>query len=385
MNDLVPEADRHLNLDSLSDEVLSRVFGYLQDSEQPHLIASITHHWREVAVGIPRLWTSVRITHDRQVSVLQDILVRSKDFPLNIYIRLDAFRYRFCTEYSEAIDFLLPHSARWRTLTIIATNPVLHNIRNRIHRQALPALERLEIVQSDTGPIQHLGPFDFEPSVFRSLRLERTMIYAADATLLAGLTHIELVESSLAMLDEHKLLSAEYPTPEPRPPSMTALTHLVVDASNPATDGLSYSPAFSATHLTSVSLARLGAPSMDLVQALSHVYGTALAAPALRMLTIADIADHALVMLLAIVRATRFPLLTRLSLAGIDTTTIDDRVVRAFAGGVSELVLARLDPAPLATHLKDPDVWPALERIELDGTEVPRPKFVTLKAASILQ
>ncbi|KAJ7436819.1 hypothetical protein FB451DRAFT_186333 [Mycena latifolia] len=370
---------RRLNLDSPPDEVLRRIFGHLVNLgglDHPELlVASITHHWREVALGTPSLWTTIHVNHDRQISALGDILPRSKTLPLNISIRLDAFRYRFFTEYNEAIDALLPHIARWRSLSITATNPVLHSIRNRIQRQPMPALESLELVQSDTGRVQHLGPFVFEPSVFRSLRLERTMMYAADATLLAGLTHIELVESSLAMLDENKLLSLEYPTSDPRPPSMTALEHLVLDASNPAIDGLTYSPAFSAANLTHVSFARLEAPSMDIVQALSHVYGIALAAPALAELAIADIHGQALVMLLAVVRATRFPALRSLALAGIETAGIDDFTIRrALAGGVVHLSLARLDPAPILSCLADPAVWPTLERIELDGVEIARPQ-----------
>ncbi|KAJ7139270.1 hypothetical protein C8R44DRAFT_867436 [Mycena epipterygia] len=368
---------RPANLDSPPDEVLSRIFGFLQSSDTAihpeFLVASITRHWREVAIGIPSLWTTIRVNHDRQISALGDILLRSKALPLNIYIRLDAFRYRFFTEYLEAIDALVPHISRWRSLSIIATNPVLHNIRNRIQRLPMPTLEHFELVQADTGRVQHLGPFVFEPSVFHSLRLERAMMYAADASLLAGLTHLELVEASLAMLDEHKILSLEYPTLEPRAPSMTALQHLFLDASNPAADGLPFSPAFSAAHLTSVTLSRLAAPSMDLVQALSHVYHTALAAPALRRLAIVDIHGHALVMLLAVVRATRFPPLERLSLSSIDPEGIDDRVVLAFTGGVEELVLAGFDATPIIVHLTDPAVWPTLERIELDGVEVARP------------
>ncbi|KAJ7664861.1 hypothetical protein B0H17DRAFT_295672 [Mycena rosella] len=364
------------NLDSPPDEVLRRIFDcLLEETTHPEfVVASITPHWRKVALGIPSLWTTVRVNHDRQISALGDILPRSKTLPLNVYIRLEAFKYRFFTEYIEAIDALLPHITRWRSLSITATNPVLYNIRNRIQRLAMPALESFELIQSDTGRIQHLGPFVFEPSVFRSLRVERTMIYAADATMLAGLTHIELVQSSLAMLDEHKLLSLEYPTPEQRAPSMTALQRLVLDASNPVPYGIPYSPAFSAAHLTSVCFTRLAAPSMDLVQALSHVYGTALAAPVLTELTITEIHGHALVMLLAVVRATRFPTLRALTLADIDTAGIDDQVVHAFAGGVAQLALARLDATPILTRLADPAVWPSLERIELDGAEVPRPQ-----------
>ncbi|KAJ7209143.1 hypothetical protein GGX14DRAFT_632286 [Mycena pura] len=365
------------------DEVLSRIFAHIQNSaESAHpelLIASVARHWREAALKTPSLWTTIHIRHDRHISVLGDILTRSQTLPLSIRIRLDAFRYRFCTEYTEAIDILRSHISRWRSLCIIATNPVLHTIRTLIRDLPMPALEHLELVQADTGQIQHLGPFVFEPSVFRSLRLERTMMYAADASMLAGLTHVVLVESSLAMLDENRLLSLEYPTLEARTPRMTSLTHLVLDASNPTTDGHpTYSPAFCPRNLTSVSFARLVAPSLDGVQALSRFYGTALMAPSLRDIAIADIGDHALVMLLSVVRTRRFPPLRRLALAGIDTAGIDDAVIAAFAGGVEELVLARLDAAPLLLRLVDPAVWPTLERIELDGAEIPRPSRLNL-------
>ncbi|KAJ6548197.1 hypothetical protein DFH09DRAFT_629604 [Mycena vulgaris] len=365
-------------LDSLSDEVLSRIFGYLRASSvsipPEFIIASITQRWREVAIGIPSLWTTVRVSHDRQIHALGDILLRSKNLPLRICIRLDAFRYRFCAEYTDAIDLLLPHIARWQSLSIIATNPVLHTIRNRIQRVPMPALEHLELVQTGTGPIHHLGPLVFEPSVFRSLRLERTMIYAADATLLAGITELELIESSMSILDEKKLLSTEYPTQKPRPPSMTALRRLVLDATNPTSDGLPYSPAFSPAHLTSVSLVRLAASSIGIVKALAHVFGTALSPPALRNLSIADIHGNALIMLLAVIRATQFPALRSLSLADIDTAGIDAAFIAAFTGGVEQLVLARLDAEPVLTHLADPAVWPTLQSITLDGVEVPRPR-----------
>ncbi|KAJ6545169.1 hypothetical protein B0H19DRAFT_1167088 [Mycena capillaripes] len=374
IQDLLPGLHQRRNLDCPPDEVLRRIFGYIQSSGESHhpelLFASVTHRWRELAIKIPSLWSIIRINHDRQISALEDILPRSQDQPLNIYIRLDAFRYRFSTEYIEAIDTLIPYVARWRSLSVTATNPVLHNIRNRLQSLPMPALEHLELVQCDTGPIQHLGPLIFEPSVFRSLRLERTMMYPADASLLAGLTRIELKESSLVMLDENKLLTLEYPALELRAPSMVSLQHLLLDASNPATDGLPYSPAFSPTHLTFVSFSRLAAPSMDLVHALSRMYGTALSAPALRALSIADIHGLALVMLLSILRTMVFPPLERLVLADIDTAGIDDRVINAFAGGVAELVLARLDPAPLLERLVAPAVWPTLQRIELDGVEV---------------
>ncbi|KAJ7153939.1 hypothetical protein C8R43DRAFT_1126609 [Mycena crocata] len=384
--DCTTDSHQAPNFDSPPEAVLRRIYDYLRyldENSRPELtLASMNSHWRQVSISTPLLWTRIRINHDRQISVLGEVLLRSKNLPLGICIHLDAFRYRFCTEYEAAIDLLLPHVERWRSLKIIASNPVLHNIRTRIHRLSLSALEHLELVQSDNGRIQHLGPFLFDPAIFRSLRLERTMIYAADAALLAGLTHIELVQSSLTILDEHKLLSVEYPTREPRPPSMTALTHLALDGSSPATNGLPYTPAFSTTHLTSVSLARLSAPSMDLVQALAHIFGAALAAPRLRELAVADMHGHALVMLLAVVRATRFPALRRLEVAGVETSGVDDGLMAAFAGGVAHLVLARVDAQPILSRLADPAIWPSLERIEIDGVDIARPQTRTVGFAA---
>ncbi|KAJ7889004.1 hypothetical protein B0H13DRAFT_2041742 [Mycena leptocephala] len=377
MHSLLPGIQQRRNLDSPADEVLRRIFGYIQSSAEvahPELIiASTTHHWREVALKIPSLWTTVRVNHDRQISVLGDILLRSQNLPLDIYIRLETFKYRFFTDYMEAVNLLIPHVARWRLLSVIAMNPVLHQISARIHHLPMPALDHFELAQCDSGKVQHFGPFVFEPSVFRTVRLERTMMYAADASLLAGLTSIELIDSSLALLDEHKLLSLAYPTTEPRAPSMLAVQRIVLDGSHPAYDrGPAYSPAFSPAHLTSLSIARLAAPTMDPVQALSRFYGTALSAPALRTVSIADIHGHALVMLLSVVRAMKFPPLERLTIADIDTAGIDDHVISAFPAGVEELVLARLDPAPLLGRLVSPSVWPTLSRIELDGVEMSR-------------
>ncbi|KAJ6470862.1 hypothetical protein C8R45DRAFT_420571 [Mycena sanguinolenta] len=382
MNSHGPGLRAPRNLDSPPDEVLRRIFDYIQSSADithPELfIASVTHHWREVAFKIPSLWTTIRIYHDRHISVVGDFLQRSQNLPLSIYFQLEAFRYRFITDYMEALDLLIPHVERWRLLFVSATNPVLHLLCTRIYPLSLTALENLEIVQSDTGQIQHLGPFIFNPSIFRTLRLERTMLYPADASLLAGLTFIDLKQSSLAMLDEHKLLSVEYPTPEPRRPSIKALAHLELDGSNPVTDlGLPYSPAFNPAHLTSLTIARLTAPSLDRVQALSRFYGTALSGPALRYLTIEDIAGHALVMLLSVLRTMNFPRLERFALAGIDTAGIDDRIMGAFAAGVGELVLARLDYKPLLKRLVAPSVLPNLTRIELDGVRVSRASVVS--------
>ncbi|KAJ7877369.1 hypothetical protein B0H14DRAFT_3436069 [Mycena olivaceomarginata] len=301
MHSLLPGIQRRRNLDSPADEVLRRIFGYIQSSAEvahPELIiASTTHHWREVALKIPSLWTTVHVNHDRQISVLGDILLRSQNLPLDIYIRLETFKYRFFTDYMEAVNLLIPHVARWRLLSVIAMNPVLHQISARIHHLPMPALEHFELVREGEELVliqQRQGGVD-----------ELDGGEPGEEGGVGGVHHrAEMLDFSGIALD---------PTTEPRAPSMLAVQRIVLDGSHPAYDrGPAYSPAFSPAHLTSLSIARLAAPTMDLVQALSCFYSTALSAPALRTVSIADIHGHALVMLLSVVRAMKFPPLERL-------------------------------------------------------------------------
>ncbi|KAJ7846213.1 hypothetical protein B0H14DRAFT_3867847 [Mycena olivaceomarginata] len=125
------------------------------------------------------------------------------------------------------------------------------------------------------------------------------------------------------------------------------------------------------------------APSMDRVRALSRLFGTALGAPALPHLTFADIHGHALVMFLSVIRGATFPHLSRLTLVTIDTAGINGRVICAFTAGVTELVLARLDPAPLFRRLSVPTVWPTPRRhailvLARPGTEAYSAAFTSI-------
>jgi hypothetical protein len=76
-------------------------------------------------------------------------------------------------------------------------------------------------------------------------------------------------------------------------------------------------------------------------------------------------------MFLSVIRAATFPHLNRLTLVTIDTAGINGRVICAFTAGVTELMLACLDSAPLFRRPSVPTVWPSPRRIELDGVEVP--------------
>ncbi|CAK5268825.1 unnamed protein product [Mycena citricolor] len=334
---------------SLSDEIYSRIFRHVvNDTEPPNspgelLLASVARRWRDLALRTAEFWTTVRITHDRDLPPsISTRLSRTDGLPLDIYIRLEQYRYRVCTEYTEGVDLLIHHIGRWRSLHVQATNPVLHMIRLRIQNLRMPVLERLAFIQTSTGPMQHIGPLALNPAVFRALHLERAMIFPSDASLLGGLTTIELVQSSLAMLDEQKLLSVEYPTQDSRLPSMINLERLSVDGSNPTREGLPFSPAFSPAHLTFVRVARLHAPSMDRVQALSRFFGTAFSSPVLRVLEVEEITGFAWTMLLSVISAVGFPAMEKVVLKAVDGSGVDVNFLASFEDGLETLVLADL-------------------------------------------
>nr|GAT57568.1 predicted protein [Mycena chlorophos] len=331
----------------LPEEVLGHVFSTINslDASMPSglRLAAVGRQWRRLALKTPALWTTVVVTHDKQPDLLQELVLRSASLSLDVEIRLEAFRYRFDTAYTKQLDILVAEIHRWRSLAVYTTNPVLRTIRNHIQGVLMPLLQHLRVVQTDTGQVQHLGPFLFDPGVFCTLHLERTMIYAEDCTMLAGLSRVQLTESSLAMLDENKLLSLSQPTGsnDPREPSIIALEEIYIDGSNPTPDGLPYCPSFSSQHITTVSLSRLVAPSMDTVQALSRFYGAVLGSPVLQSVVIADIHGHALTMLFSVIRNTQFPKLRLLVLSEVDMTraSVDDGFLAAFAAGVEHLFL----------------------------------------------
>ncbi|KAJ7494968.1 hypothetical protein FB451DRAFT_1477304 [Mycena latifolia] len=236
--------------------------------------------------------------------------------------------------WNAAAELSTPAASASASASVSTSTPAparrIRIIRIDIHPCPRPAHTDVQRTTAFKTAFHRLAPVEystwgrFEPSMFRSLRLERAMIVARhESTPLA-----------------------QVPCRRAAPPSMVALQHLTVHASNPAPEGLLYTPAFSATHVIFASIARLTTPSMDLVQALSRAFGTALAsAPALHYISIADVCGDTLVMLLPFVlRSERIPALKG---AGID-----DQFMAAFAGSVEQLVLARLDPAPLLSRLR---------------------------------
>ncbi|TEB23221.1 hypothetical protein FA13DRAFT_1740186 [Coprinellus micaceus] len=114
-------------VDEAPNEILSHVFelGYLSQ-EQPddkfrRNISQTSSRFRQVALNTPSLWSKYNLTQgniSQYLPYLSEYLQRSKGFPLDI--DLTCFWSREITRHLMVL--LLPHSARWRRLSIMTPN-----------------------------------------------------------------------------------------------------------------------------------------------------------------------------------------------------------------------------------------------------------------------
>ncbi|KDQ11491.1 hypothetical protein BOTBODRAFT_35369, partial [Botryobasidium botryosum FD-172 SS1] len=134
-----------LPIHRLANEILSSIFcfvwceDYAQDVRNRLNLSSVCHHWREVALGCPRLWT--RIEPLRQ-PLFDVILGRSKEAPLDIeYVR----RYygALGMPFGEFIGLVLPRAHRWRTCHL--RYPVSNDELVSFFFEPMPLLEALTI------------------------------------------------------------------------------------------------------------------------------------------------------------------------------------------------------------------------------------------------
>ncbi|KAJ6501200.1 hypothetical protein C8R47DRAFT_970627 [Mycena vitilis] len=127
-------------------------------TQPPWYLGHISRSWRNIAVDLPTLWSSVDIYHSEHLphsmasplEMIQTQLIRSVNAPLHV-------NFRWCIdEPVDAplfFDAILPHSNRWKSLHFICSqgcyNPLSHLLQPA--RGRLDRLEKLELRVSD-GP-----------------------------------------------------------------------------------------------------------------------------------------------------------------------------------------------------------------------------------------
>lgn len=147
-------------MERVPNEILSLIFelGYF-DAEEPDscfrtLIGKISRRWRGVSLCTPSLWSTYHLSQgnvDDLIGDLPTMLERSRDYPLSIF--LNCFWDSAQTE--EILDIFVPHSKRWKLLSITIPGP---DIFRYLRGVAVPRLETLRIYHFSSQRHLHIDP-----------------------------------------------------------------------------------------------------------------------------------------------------------------------------------------------------------------------------------
>ncbi|KAF8347497.1 hypothetical protein F5887DRAFT_1072484 [Amanita rubescens] len=414
---------RPYHIDMLPTEIIRRIFDLssrLSSSgrrqvQQIILVSHVSRHWRDVTLIAPTLWDHIDLNSYRRPDILRTFLARSNQRSLSI--RIDWPKTIFWSseelpEFSDTCRALAEQLPRISKLSITGRNSTLRDFTLKVLVEvALPHLQHLELVScTDLSPML-LGPFRFNPAVFSSLSITRTMVCVADGGVLAGVRRLVLKNARLSCLDERKIPSTAPPaglatlyTDLPKP-SFSSLTDLEIHAplvhpvpglpaqpivnihSGETFPPLPFAPSFRTDILRSVILSSLSLSMLDygtnseatpeLLARLFRIVSMA----ELQELHLIDLRDQAISGFLQTLEMQhcRFSYLRVLKFTAVPLEDIIkySEVVglekfgylfsNAFPA-VRDVHLAKLDPTPLLEIFRKVTLWPMLEQVEHEGT-----------------
>jgi hypothetical protein len=143
-------ANRAAPVYSIPNEILSAIFkaACFPRSLWPLDIfeikfSHVTHHWRDVAVNTPHLWTEIKVFRMKNsLDMVEAYLTRSKWLPLDMKVYL-TIRSQSTPSVIQAI---CSHAGRWRRLSAICSQRDLLSLLFRsLHSHSAPLLELVDI------------------------------------------------------------------------------------------------------------------------------------------------------------------------------------------------------------------------------------------------
>jgi len=415
---------RPCHIDTLPTDILRTIFDHFsrlsssgRGQVQPIILLShVSRHWRDVTLSAPTLWDNLDVNSFRGPDILRTFLARSNQRSLSVRIDWPDTIFWSSAElpdFNDTCRTLAEQLPRISRLSITGRNWTLRKFTDKVLVDVLlPHLQHLELVSCGVGlsPML-LGPFRFNPRVFSSLSVKRTMILAKDPSCLAGLQGLVFTEARLSYLDERKIPSTAPPlgpetwyTDLPKP-SLSSLTDLEIHAPlvNPIpgypaqpvfnnhgtiVPPLPFAPSFRTDVLRSVTLSSLSLSILDSHGTKSRATPEVLAQlfriismAELQELHLIDLKDEAISGFLQTLamQHCRFSYLRVLKFTAVP---LDDIIKHSEVVGlekfgymfsnafpaVREVHLAKLDPTPLVEILEKITLWPVLERVDHEGT-----------------
>ncbi|KDQ19636.1 hypothetical protein BOTBODRAFT_184596 [Botryobasidium botryosum FD-172 SS1] len=184
----------------LPSELLGHIFmcGTQQDPQSfPHLVSQVSRMWREVALHTPALWSYIELYDDYTYERAQIRMERSRATPLDI-----SYNYGTYTDHMtpfdvvEMMDFLIPFSPRWRSLSLRFASAANLQIALLKCYQHTPILEKLylETPEIDAGFLLEVHPADFLGGTIPAIRslTFRNVYLGCTPALLSHVTYLHL-------------------------------------------------------------------------------------------------------------------------------------------------------------------------------------------------
>ncbi|TFK64711.1 hypothetical protein BDN72DRAFT_253932 [Pluteus cervinus] len=163
------------HISNLPTEILESIFSLLADEvegdeSQPlsHILSSVSHHWRCVAINLPYLWTEIYIIPPYSVEKLRFYLERSRACPIDLFLGIPEDNPPKKEQLMQLLEILIPHFSRCRILDIASGDVVepLHHLIRLLVSFEMPELECFTfVVEEGTNPTSQAGD-DSLPTLF---------------------------------------------------------------------------------------------------------------------------------------------------------------------------------------------------------------------------
>ncbi|KAG6908919.1 hypothetical protein DXG01_002800 [Tephrocybe rancida] len=197
-----------------------------------------------------------------------------------------------------------------------------------------------------------------------------------DASRLAGLRSIALVNSSGTLLDQTQLPHSTYPA-IPKEPVMTKVRELTVDATSLVSTSNENTPSFDASALRTLVLARLSAHTEEAVHSIHRLFNFTFG-QRLETLTCVSLDTRAFQIFLAMTSAGPiFPHMRSLFLKDVNVGDVSYRFLQAFPAVIA-FKIEDARPHSIMTYLLARDIMPSLNYVHINGRTIPRPRALAV-------